>query len=189
MQARFNIILNSLNNQLLTRSTGRRRLEASSFCSIADTGNGFLNMRIEAFLHQSPMFAVKRAARHFEALAAAAFAADDLGFTEGLVLAATFFEAPRPIRPSQLAETFGTTRGNVSHAISSLEAKGLVQRKIDPTDARGYLLALRPPGKKSAMRVIAAFDRMQRAFEQKVGKASLAGALEIILALESCGHG
>src|SRR6185437_6628019 len=59
-----------------------------------------LLMRIRAFLQESPMFAVKRATRHFDALAAEAFSADDLGFTEGLVLAATFFEAPRPIRPS-----------------------------------------------------------------------------------------
>ena len=104
-------------------------------------------MRIEAFLRESPMFTVKRAARRFDAVAAEAFAADDLGFMEGLVLAAIFFEAPRPIKPSQLADTFATTRGNVSHAVSSLEAKGLVQRKIDSTDARGYLLTLKPSGK------------------------------------------
>lgn len=134
------------------------------------------------------MFAVKRATRHFDALAAEAFSGDGLGFTEGLVLAATFFEAPRPIRPSHLAEAFGTTRGNISHAISSLEAKGLVQRKIDPSDARGFLLALKPSGKKCALRVIAAFDRMQRTFEQKVGRTALANALEVIRDLESCKH-
>jgi DNA-binding MarR family transcriptional regulator len=143
-------------------------------------------MKIKAFLRESPMFAVKRATRHFDALAAEAFSADGLGFTEGLVLAATFFEGPRPIKPSHLAEAFGTTRGNISHAISSLEAKGLVQRKIDPSDARGFLLTLKPSGKKSALHVIAAFDRMQRAFEQKVGKTALANALEVIRDLESC---
>ena len=105
---------------------------------------------------------------------------------EGLVLAAIFFEAPRPIKPSHLAETFATTRGNVSHAISSLEAKGLLQRKIDPSDARGYLLALKPPGKKCALRVIAAFDKMQQRFEQEVGGTALANALKVIRALESC---
>ena len=145
-------------------------------------------MRIEAFLRESPMFTVKRASRHFDRVAADAFSADGLGFMEGLLLAAIFFEAPRPIKPSHLAETFATTRGNVSHAISSLEAKGLVQRKIDPSDARGYLLALKPPGKRCALRVIAAFDRMQRGFEQKVGRAALTGALDAIRALESCKH-
>ena len=55
-------------------------------------------MRIEAFLRESPMFTVKRAALRFDAVAAEAFAADDLGFMEGLVLAAIFFEFPRPIK-------------------------------------------------------------------------------------------
>lgn len=132
------------------------------------------------------MFTVKRAARHFDALAAEAFAADGLGFTEGLVLAAAFLEAPQPIRPSHLAEAFGTTRGNVSHAVSSLEAKNLIQRKIDPSDARGYLLTLKPAGKKCALRMIAAFDRMQQRFEQESGKTALANALDVIRALESC---
>ena len=141
-------------------------------------------MRIEAFLRESPMFTVKRAARHFDRVAAEAFSADDLGFTEGLVLAAIFFEAPLPIKPSDLAETFSTTRGNISHAISSLEAKGLVQRKIDPSDALAYLLTLKSPGKKCALRVIAAFDKMQKGFEQRVGRAVLTNALEVIRALE-----
>jgi len=132
------------------------------------------------------MFAVKRAARRTDSVATAAFAADDLGFMEALVLAAIFFESPRPIKPSQLADTFAATRSNVSHALSSLEAKGLVQRKIDPSDARGYLLALKPSGKKCALRVIAAFDKMQRAFEQKVGRTELANALAVIRALELC---
>ncbi|MGA2085960.1 MAG: MarR family transcriptional regulator, partial [Terracidiphilus sp.] len=99
-------------------------------------------MRIDAFLHESPMFAVNRAARRFESLAARALAADSLSFLEGLVLTAMFFEAPRPVKPSQLAETFGTTRGNVSHCVSSLEARELLQRRIDPEDARAYQLTL-----------------------------------------------
>jgi len=131
------------------------------------------------------MFTVKRAALHFDRVAAEAFAADELGFMEGLVLAAIFFEAPRLIKPSDLAETFSTTRGNISHAISSLEAKGLVQRKIDQTDARAFLLTLKPAGKKCAMRVIAAFDRMQQGFEQRVGRVALTNSLEVIRALES----
>jgi DNA-binding MarR family transcriptional regulator len=142
-------------------------------------------MRIDAFLKESPMFAVNRAARRFEALAAEVLAGDDLGFLEGLALAAIFFEAPRPIKPSQLAEAFGTTRGNVSHTISSLEAKGLLQRKIDPEDARAYQLALKPQGKRCALRVIAAFDKLQKEFEDEIGKAALDEMLKSIRKLES----
>jgi DNA-binding MarR family transcriptional regulator len=141
-------------------------------------------MRIDAFLDESPLFAVNRAARRFESLTTQVLAADSLGFLEGLVLAAMFFEAPRLVKPSQLAETFGTTRGNVSHCVSSLEAKGLLQRKIDPEDARAYLLTLKPQGKKCALRVIAAFDKLQKEFEEEVGKTALGNMLKGIRKLE-----
>ncbi len=142
-------------------------------------------MRIDAFLNESPMFAVSRAARRFEALAGRVLAADELSFLEGLTLAALFFEAPRPVKPSQLAETFGTTRGNVSHCVSSLEAKGLLQRKIDSGDARVFLLALKPQGKRAALRVIGALDRLQKEFEGEVGKAALGEMLRAVRKLEA----
>jgi|SRR5580698_883938 DNA-binding MarR family transcriptional regulator len=142
-------------------------------------------MRIDAFLEQSPMFAVNRAARRFESLTAQVLVADGLGFLEGLILAAMFFEAPKLVKPSQLAETFGTTRGNVSHSISSLEGKGLLLRKIDPEDARAYLLMLRPQGKRCAVRVIGAFDKLQNEFEQEIGKAMLAEMLKSLRKLEA----
>jgi DNA-binding MarR family transcriptional regulator len=134
-------------------------------------------MRIDAFLQESPMFAVNRAARRFESLATQALAADGLNFLEGLTLTA--------VKPSQLAEVFGTTRGNVSHCVSSLEAKGLLQRKIDPEDARAYQLTLKPMGKKCAVRVIGIFDALQRKFEREVGKTALGEMLKSLRKLEA----
>ena len=137
-------------------------------------------MRIEAFLGESPLFAVTSAARRFEILTARILDEDELSFLEALVLAAIFFEAPRPVRPSALAETFGTTRSNLSHCVSALEAKGHLQRKIDPDDARAYWLTLKPHGKKTAVRVIGAFDRLQRAFERDVGRQALREMLKTL---------
>jgi DNA-binding MarR family transcriptional regulator len=142
-------------------------------------------MRIDAFLHESPMFAVNRAARRFESLTTKVLAGDSLGFLEGLVLAAIFFEAPQPVTPSQLAETFGTTRGNVSHCVSSLEAKGLLQRRIDPNDARAFHLTLKPQGKRCALRVIGIFDKLQKDFEDEIGKAPLREMLKALRKLEA----
>src|SRR5580704_1791732 len=139
-----------------------------------------MTMRIETFLEQSPLFCVTLAARRFDALTTRLLETDDLNFLEALILAALFFESTAVVKPSQLAETFGTTRGNVSHCISSLEAKGLVQRKIDPEDARAYHLALKPLGRKAAMRVIGTLDRVQREFENEVGKDALHSALQVI---------
>ena len=140
-------------------------------------------MRIESFLKESPMFCISLTARRFDALTTHLLKADGLNFLEALILSTLFFEAPTSVKPSQLAETFGTTRGNVSHCISSLEAKGFVQRKIDPEDARAYHLALKPQGRKAAMRVIGALDKVQRDFENKVGKDALQSALRVVRSL------
>ena len=146
-----------------------------------------MTMRIETFLEQSPLFCVTLAARRFDALTTRLLEADDLNFLEALILATLFFESPATVKPSELAEIFGTTRGNVSHCISSLEAKGWVQRKIDPEDARAYHLELKQFGKKAAMRVIGALDKVQREFENKIGKDALHSALQVIRSLgDSC---
>jgi len=143
------------------------------------------DMRINAFLRESPMFAVTRAARRFDALSTRALAADNLSFLEGLILAAIFFEAPRRVQPSELAGTFSTTRANISHTVSALEAKGLLHREIDPGDARAYLLALKPQGRKCALRVIRTFDSLQDSFEREVGKRALSDATRIVQSLET----
>jgi DNA-binding MarR family transcriptional regulator len=66
-----------------------------------------------------------------------------------------------------------------------LEAKGLLQRKIDPEDARAYHLTLKPQGKKCAMRVIGAFDKLQREFERELGKIALRTMLKELSKLEA----
>jgi DNA-binding MarR family transcriptional regulator len=126
-------------------------------------------MRIESFLQQSPVFQASRIARRMEASLNAILRDESLTFFESLVLAAIFFESKSGIKPSVLAETFQTTRGNISHCVSSLEAKGLVRRRIDPEDARAFQLVLQPTGRKRAMRVIGILDRMQRHFEETIG--------------------
>ena len=142
-------------------------------------------MRIAAFLEQSPMFAVHRAARCFEQAAARALAAEGLGFLEALVLAALFFDRQSAASPSRLAETFSTSRGNISHCVGSLEARGLISRAIDPDDARSYRISLKPAGRRVAPRVISVFERMQRGFEREAGKAALNEALQTIRHLEA----
>lgn len=129
-------------------------------------------MRIESFLRQSPVFQVSRAARRMEAALNAILREEELTFFESLVLTAVFFEK-KGVKPSALAETFQTTRGNVSHCVSSLEAKGLVRRRIDADDARALQIVLMPAGRRRAVRVAGILDRMQRQFEETSGAAKL----------------
>ena len=124
-------------------------------------------MRIQTFLEHSPVFAVRRAAQRLEADVARILGASGVTFLEALVLVSIFFEEPRAIKPSRLAATLHTTRGNVSHCISALEARGLLRRRIDPEDARALNLFLRPAGKSTAMRVIRTLDRLQRRYGER----------------------
>jgi DNA-binding MarR family transcriptional regulator len=134
-------------------------------------------MRIESFLQQSPIFQANRIARRMEASLNRVLEGEGLTFFESLVLAAIFFEKNGGVKPSYLAEAFQTTRGNVSHCISSLEAKGLVRRRIDGEDARSLQLGLQSAGRKRAVRVVGILDRMQRHFEERIGAAELEAML------------
>ena len=135
-------------------------------------------MRIESFLKQSPVFQVNRIARKMGAALNLILRDEELTAIESLVLAAIFLEKKAEINPSRLAETFETTRGNISHCLSSLEAKGLVQRRIDPEDARAFRLALLPKGRRQAARVAGILDRMQHHFEESVGARELQTMLD-----------
>ena len=134
-------------------------------------------MRIEAFLRQSPIVQTSRIARKMEASLNLVLQDEKVTAFEALVLAAIFFEKRGEIKPSALAEAFETTRSNVSHCVSSLEARGLVQRRIDPEDARAVQLVLRPQGRRRAVRVVGSLDRMQRRFEEGIGATKLEGMI------------
>ena len=140
-------------------------------------------MRIQSFLQQSPVFQASRIARRMETALNTLLKQEGLTFTESLILAAIFLEKKR-VSPSELARTFETTRGNVSHVVSSLEAKRLVRRRINGEDARGFLLELEPAGKRRAARVAAILDRIQTLIEKEMGPSGLQSMLRQMTALE-----
>ena len=140
-------------------------------------------MKIETFLRQSPLFEISWAARQVESHLARQLSGE-VSFLEALVLVSIVFEKPMTVSPSRLAEAFSTTRGNISHCISSLEAKGLLARRIDPQDARAYQLLLKPQGKKIAMQWVRSLDQMQARFEKTIGSTKLNAAIEVVRQVE-----
>ena len=141
-------------------------------------------MRIESFLRQSPIFHTGSIARRMDVALTRVLGQEGLTLFESLILTAIFFEKNRCVKPSDLAETFQTTRGNVSHCLSSLEAAGLIRRRIDPEDARAFQLSLQPAGKKRAARVAGILDRMQSQFEAAIGPVALKSMLEHMATVE-----
>ena len=141
-------------------------------------------MRLEVFLRQSPIVQTSRMARRMEASLNRLLKREQVTAFEALVLAAIFFEHAGGIKPSALAEAFETTRANVSHCVSSLESKGLVQRRIDPQDARAVRLVLRPQGRRQAARVVGILDRIQRRLEEGIGGTKLNAMIQQMAEVE-----
>jgi DNA-binding MarR family transcriptional regulator len=126
-------------------------------------------MKIKKYLLHSPIFAVSAA---YEALIPKInkqLRADDMNLLQGLVLTALFFEEGGEARPSQLADIFQTSRGNMSHIISHLEYKGYVKRRLDDQDARSFRIELKADGRRKALTLIRYFDRIQELFEKDLG--------------------
>lgn len=141
-------------------------------------------MKIQAFLRESPLIAVVWTARRFELQLSQLFRDKELNLSAALVLVSIFFEEPGRVSPSQLADVLSMTRGNVSHAISSLEAQGLLTRRLDPNDARAFQLFLKPQGKRMAMQVVRILHQMQSSFEKTIGVAQLTTFLDVIGRIE-----
>lgn len=126
-------------------------------------------MRIQTFLKTSPVFAIytayDRVVRRFQER----LAEEGLHFVQALILTGIFFEE-RPVRPSELADTLGCTRSNISHAVRALEKAGLIERSLLKGDARAYLLTLTKSGRKMAQRLIKIFDSAQTELELSGGR-------------------
>jgi DNA-binding MarR family transcriptional regulator len=129
-------------------------------------------MKIEKYLNQSPIFALNAA---YEAIITPVnrhLKKDQFNLLQGLVLTALFFEEHDEVRPSQLADIFKTSRGNMSHILSALEAQRYLRRVVNPQDARQFRIELRAEGRKKALALIKFFDHLQDLFEKDLGSPS-----------------
>jgi DNA-binding MarR family transcriptional regulator len=122
-------------------------------------------MRIENYLRESPAFAVTTTASALLLHLNRELKRESLHYWEALLLLGIFFEAPKPVRPSELAVAFRASRPQVSHCLSSLEKRKWIERRIAPGDARGYSLSVSREGKTKAARLVKVFDGLQRRFE------------------------
>lgn len=126
-------------------------------------------MKIDKYLQQSPLFALNAAYETVITSLNREMRQEGLNLLQGLVLTSLFFEGRTDVTPSSLADVFRTSRGNISHIISSLEEKGYVRRRLDVEDARRFHLELKPEGRRKALHLIRFYDRWQDFFEKEVG--------------------
>jgi DNA-binding MarR family transcriptional regulator len=79
--------------------------------------------------------------------------------------------ADEPLTLSQLAERHCCGRSNVTSLIDRLEADGLVERTLDPSDRRSVRAALTPAGRAAYARASAILTEQERAIDERLGQA------------------
>ena len=126
-------------------------------------------MKIKKYLQQSPIFALNAAYESVIPKLNKMMKADQLNLLQGLVLTALLFEENSDVNPSNLANVFQTSRGNMSHILSELEYRSYIKRVVNESDARGFKIELRTEGKKKALSLVKFFDKLQDLFEKNLG--------------------
>jgi len=84
------------------------------------------------------------------------------------------------IRPTDLAEKIGWENGRLSHQISRMESKGLVDRRQCPVDARSCYIALSKVGQAKIIKTIPIqLKEVRRLFGEALSKDQLKALIEI----------
>ena len=135
-------------------------------------------MKINAYLKASPIVALNTIYESVITDFNRRLKSDGVNLTQGLILTALFFENSEVVTPSQLAEVFQTSRANISHSISHLEANGWVRRSVNPENARQIHILLKPEGRKLAIKLVKRYDELQNEIEKQMGLQKSRRAVE-----------
>jgi len=128
---------------------------------------------------QSPGFLLWHTTMRWQRVMAAALAPLDLTHVQFVLLACAWWlgEHGDPPRQSQVAAQAGTDPKMTSDVVARLEAKGLVRRTVDPSDARAKYVLVTPAGAALAARAIRVVEEADASFFADVDAAALLSTL------------
>ncbi|MEV6118713.1 MarR family transcriptional regulator [Streptomyces sp. NPDC052109] len=118
----------------------------------------------------SPGFLLWHATLRWQREIAAALGPLDLTHVQFVLLACTWWLNTHGEHPNQLAlaRQAGTDVKMTSQVLRALEAKGLIEREVDPADTRAKRLRVTSAGAELAPRAIAAAEHVDARFFQPV---------------------
>lgn len=134
---------------------------------------------------QSPGFLLWHTTLRWQRAMTAALAPLDLTHAQFVLLACAWWlgqhgDAPRQ---SQVAAQAGTDPKMTSDVVARLEAKGLLRREPDPTDARAKFVLVTPTGAALAARAIDVVEAADASFFAVVDSAALGVTLSALAGL------
>ncbi|MEU3370618.1 MarR family winged helix-turn-helix transcriptional regulator [Streptomyces sp. NPDC006711] len=119
---------------------------------------------------ESPGFLLWHATLRWQREIAAALSPLGLTHVQFVLLACAWWLNTRGEQPNQLAlaRQAGTDVKMTSQVLRALEAKGLIEREVDPADTRAKRLRVTSAGAELAPRAIAAVENVDARFFQSV---------------------
>jgi DNA-binding MarR family transcriptional regulator len=105
---------------------------------------------------------LRRVSNHVSGAFAKALQERQVSVAEWVVLS-EIYERPG-IRPAELADTIGLTRGAISKVLDKLEERKWIKRKTLEADNRGHSLLLTQPGRRVLPELREIADRNDRRF-------------------------
>lgn len=122
--------------------------------------------------------AVHRVAVHIER------AAGELGVTQAEAHVLAQLDRAGSQTVGELQHGFGHKRSTLTNVLDRLEARGLVERRLNPDDRRSFVVAPTRDGARAARRVTGVLDRLERAIRQEVTEADVNGVHAVAEALD-----
>jgi DNA-binding MarR family transcriptional regulator len=102
-------------------------------------------------------------------------AVGDLGVTQGEAHVLARLAGGGPVAIGALHREFGHKRSTLTNILDRLENKKLVRREVNPRDRRSFVVHLTASGRRTANRIAAAVDDLERGLAARVAGRDLAG--------------
>jgi|SRR5579862_3505040 len=99
----------------------------------------------------------------------------DLGVTQGEAHVLARVGSGGPVAIGTLHREFGHKRSTLTNILDRLERRKLVRREVNPRDRRSFVVHLTASGRRTADRISAAVDELERELSARVTKRDLAG--------------
>jgi DNA-binding MarR family transcriptional regulator len=114
---------------------------------------------------------------------------EELGLSQGEVNALVQLKSRAGSTVSELQAATGQRASTLTGIVDRLERRGLVERRLNPSDRRSFTLTLTSEGRAAAARAKRAFSRLDRQVLSAVSQRSASGFFETLRALDDLARG